>query len=556
VGIVEQLEWAIDIVDLVQKYSKIKKAWVNYKGLCPFPGHSEKTPSFMVSPAKQIAYCFGCHKWGGPVKFVMDIENTEFKDAIEVLWNLTGIAVNTNSDKEKYQAQKNLYSLYKDAANYYKSSLLKHPEIKKYLMERGFNEESIANFHLWYSNSWLELYNYLKEKWYEDRLIEDSKIFLDVRTKKDKFINRVIFPIQNARWDFVAFTWRVLWAWEPKYLNSPASDIYDKSAILYGLYTAKNQITKSDYVIITEWNPDTIAMQQYGFFNTVAVSGTALTEKHLTIIKRLTHKIYLCFDNDKAWEKATKSSLEMLKNKGLEVKIISLKWGKDPDEILTSWGDFQILIDKAQTPIWYYISKAQLDVTSIEEKRKLLKELLDIVKSYSDNIEKDFYLKEISRLLDINPKIVYDLFNRVKFTEEKKWDWKNIVQAVSSEELAIWNILIDTKHSNYFKEHIIFTDGLHPDLLLALDKWASFIDTISLDKKERYRGISLQIEEENKIKTEDNSEIELRKLTLWINRDMYKKIVADLKSKMNNGDLDAFTKYSEIAKKAKALWIK
>ncbi len=555
-GIVEQLEWAIDIVDLVQKYSKIKKAWVNYKGLCPFPGHNEKTPSFMVSPAKQIAYCFWCHKWWGPVKFVMDIENTEFKDAIEVLWNLTGIAVNTNFDKEKYKAQKNLYSLYKDAANYYKSSLSKHPEIKKYLMERGFNEESITNFHLWYSNSWLELYNYLREKWYDDKIIEESKIFLDIRTKKDKFINRVIFPIQNARWDFVAFTWRVLWVWEPKYLNSPASDIYDKSAILYGLYTAKNQITKSDFVIVTEWNPDTIAMQQYGFFNTVAVSGTALTEKHLVILKRLTHKVYLCFDNDKAWEKATKSSLEMLKNKDLEVKVISLQWGKDPDEILTSWGDFQILIDKAESPIWYYIAKAKFDVTSIEEKRKLLKELLDIVKSYSDNIEKDFYLKEISRLLDINTKIVYDLFNRVKFTTEKKWDWEKNNKALTSEELAIWNILIDEKHSAFFKKHIVFTDWLHPDLLKALEKWPHFINDISLDQKERYRGISLQIEEENKLKTENNSEIELEKLTLGINRDMYKKMVNDLKNKMKKWDTNAFTKYSEIAKIAKDLWIK
>ena len=252
-GISEDLESAIDIVDLVSKYASLKKSGANYKCNCPFPGHNEKTPSFMVSPAKQIAYCFGCHKWWGPIKFVMDIENCEFRDALEILWNYTWIKVNTNFNKEKFEEKKSMYSLYKDASNYYKNALKNYPEIKKYLFDRWLNDDIIRDFSIWYSDSWVELYNYLKWKWYDDEQIFDSHIFIDIKTKKDKFINRIIFPVQNGRWDFVAFAWRIHGSWEPKYLNSPASDIYDKSNILYNLFNARNSITKLDYAIITEW---------------------------------------------------------------------------------------------------------------------------------------------------------------------------------------------------------------------------------------------------------------------------------------------------------------
>ena len=207
--IVEDLESAIDIVDLVSKYTSLKKSGVNYKSTCPFPGHSEKTPSFMVSKSKQLWYCFGCHKWGGPVKFIMDIENCEFKEAIEILGSFTGIKVNSNFDKEKFETKKNLYSLYKDAVNYYKDALKNYPEMRKYLMDRNLTSETIEKFHFWYADSGLNLYNYLRNKWYDDALIEESKIFLDVRGRKDKFINRIIFPIQNQRWDFIALAGRI-----------------------------------------------------------------------------------------------------------------------------------------------------------------------------------------------------------------------------------------------------------------------------------------------------------------------------------------------------------
>jgi len=553
-SLVEELENSIDIVDLVSKYTKLKKAGANYKCNCPFPGHNEKTPSFMVSPAKQLAYCFGCHKWGWPLKFIMDIENCEFKEAINILAQITWKQISW-FNTEKFETNRNMYSLYKDASNYYKQALKKYPEVLKYLFDRWISNETIEKFHFWYSDSGLALYNYLREKWYDDNMIYESKIFVDIKTRKDKFINRIIFPIQNLRWDFVAFTARIIWAWEPKYLNSPASEYYDKSAILYWLYTAKNEITKKDFVIITEWQMDTISMQAAGFLNTVAVSGSALTEKHLSILKRLTHKLYLCFDSDSAWEKATKLALEIIKNKWFEVKIILLPNWKDPDDIIKSGADFSNYVQNALSPIWYYINKSNFDLNSLEDKKKLLNELLIIIKSFSDNLEKDYYLKEIVKKLDFRESIVYDSFNKIRIEKEEKKEDNTKKTNFTNEELAIWYIIYDEKTKDVIKNNLFFKEQLGSDLELLLENKLDF-DKISLEKKDKYKAISMMIESENEAKTEENIKENIEKLINHINTGNYKNIVLDLKNKMENWDVDAFKRYSETISLAKKHWIK
>jgi len=554
-GFIEDLEQSIDIVDLIWRYAKLKKAGVNYKALCPFPGHSEKTASFVVSPAKQIWYCFWCHKWGWPIKFITDMENCEFREAVQILWNITGREIQWfTENKEKIEIKKNLYSLYKDATNYYKSALEKNPEVKKYLMDRWLTWDDIAKFHFWYADSWVWLYNYLKEKWYEDTLISWSQIFIDVKRRKDKFIGRVIFPIQNMRGDFVAFAWRILWKWEPKYLNSPASDIYDKSSILYGLFDARTTITKVDHIIITEWYMDTIALHRAWFYQTVAVSGTALTEKHITIIKRLTHKIYLCFDNDKAWEAATRSSLEMLKNKGLEVKIISLTWGKDPDEFLEGWGDFESLIDSAFSPISYLTQKNKYDLTSIDEKKKFIGEILDIIRNYSDSIEQDMYLKELSRASSTPVWVIYEMF---KATKKARQDQENIsqVKKISSEDILI-SYIIDGEDdiSKTVESKILFRDGIWEKLISALQDTSTFIGKLSLEDKEFYKAVSLN--ESQKWLSGEEPLAHIWKIIEQLNKRAYKSLCETYKSQMTQWDNNAFEKYSEIVKIAKQHGVK
>ena len=555
--IVEDLEWAIDMVDLVWRYTKLRKAGMNYKALCPFPGHSEKTPSFMVSPTKQIAYCFWCHKWGWAVKFIMDIENCSFKEAIEILSNYTWIKVNSNFNEVNFKEKKNLYSLYKDATNYYKSALKNYPEIKKYLYDRGLNEEIINNFNIWYSDSGIELFGYLKKKWYEDEQIAESHIFLDIKSKKDKFIWRVIFPIQNSRWDFVAFAGRIVNSWEPKYLNSPASKIYDKSNILYNLFNARQAITKEDFVIICEGYMDVIALNRWWFMNCVAVSGTALTEKHLVLLKRLTKKVFLCFDWDWAGQKATNLSLEKMKNEWFEVRIIALPWGKDPDEIISSWKDFWIYIEKALSPIWYFIKKSKFNTGSLEDKKELLGEALELIKSYSDNIEKDFYLKELSKLLEIKESIVYDRFNKIRFKQQKSEEENlKIKNNVSSSEMIMAYCLLDQKNIDFFKEKIIFSEYLPKDLKEIFENWIEKINSFSIDKKEKIRWISLKIEDSDSFKNSSNKEEELEKIIFWLNREIFKTKEEELKAKANTWDNQALLEYTQLISKAKKAKIK
>lgn len=551
---IEELESSIDIVELVKKYTNLKKAGVNYKALCPFPGHNEKTPSFVVSPSKQIAHCFWCHRWGWPLKFIMDVENCEFKEAMEILSSLTGVKIKWY-DKEKEMLRKNVYSLFKDIVRYYKKSFENTPSVQKYLLDRWMSSESINTFEFWYADSWVELYNYLKQKWYDDELIWESNVFSDLKTRRDKFIGRIIFPLKNIRGDIVGLAWRIINAWEPKYLNSPASQIYDKSSILYGLFEARSEITKKDFIIITEWYMDTIALHQAGFKNTVCVSGTALTEKHIGVIKKLTSRIYLCFDNDNAGIQATNLSIEMLKNKDLEVKIISLEWGKDPDEILKSGGDFQVFIEKALSPIWYHLKQMQ-ETQSLQDKKEMLKKLLEIVKNYQDNIEKDFYLKEISKKLDIKLDLVYLEYNKTKL-EKRPWEFEvKVAHKLTSEDLIIWYIIKYPEKFSLIHENINFIKYVWSDLQNILQNWAKVIDQFELSKKNHYLALSqndeaLEIKaqlEHSWAKNNDKIDSIILKTIQKLNKDTLKNAESSLKQKIHSGDLDALDEYKEILK--------
>jgi DNA primase len=511
----------------------------------------------MVSPVKQLAYCFGCHKWWGALKFVMDIENMEFKGAIQILAQITWKKLEW-FDNEKYKVQKNMYGLYKDAVNYYKKALESNPEAQKYLFDRWLKKEDFSKFHFWFSDSWIALYNYLKEKWYDDKQINDSKIFVNVGQRKDKFIWRIIFPIQNLRGDFVAFTARILDKWEPKYLNSPASDLYDKSEILYGLYEAKKSVVDKNFVIIVEWQMDAISLQSAWFTNTVAISWTALTEKHLTILKRLTHKLYLSFDGDWAGAKATKLALETIKNKGFEVKIIDIPKNSDPDDLLKSWKDFEEYIKNGLTPIWYYIEKSDFDITSIEDKRKLLEELLNILKLYSDSIEREFYLKEIGSKLWIKEYIIYDMFNRVNRTKPKFWISKEESKKKEDftiEEIAIWYILNDKDNKDYISQNIIFKDSIWDDLKNILNN-TKVIETFTSSKRDRLKAISMKISCIEESDTEYRKLEDLQNFVKKLNTSLYKQLVSNLKTRMDNWDESAFLEYSDIIKLAKKYNIK
>lgn len=551
---IEDLENSVDIVDLVGRYTKLKKAGVNYKALCPFPGHSEKTPSFVVSPVKQIAYCFGCHKGGGPIKFISDMENSEFRESVQILWNITGREIQGfTENKEKIQIKKNLYSLYKDATQYYKNALEKHPEVKKYLMDRWLSAEDIQKFQFWYADSGVWLYNYLKEKWYDDTLMNQSHIFIDVARRKDKFIGRVIFPIANLRGDIVAFAGRILGKGEPKYLNSPASDIYDKSSILYGLFEARNTITKVDHVIITEGYMDAIALHRAGFFQSVAVSGTALTEKHILILKRLTKKIYLCFDNDKAWDQATKSSLEILKNKDLEVKIILLSGAKDPDEYLEQGKDFQNCIDQALTPIGYHMQKHSYNLSSLDEKKKFIAEMLDIIRHYGNSIEQDTYLKELAKYSNTPIKIIYENFRKTHLKQQVSEESTSKKQN-TPQDILIAYLLVYPEYHTDISQKFIFPESIDNELEKFLKDSKKYQDSLSYDQNQELKALKFQIEEKHESEWEIHDSIQ--NIIKQIDRNSFRVLTQKYKEEIQDGDAEALKKYTEILSIAKKHAIK
>lgn len=557
VNSIQDLENSIDIVELVKRYTNLKKAWANYKSLCPFPWHNEKTPSFIVSPSKQIAYCFWCHRWWWPIKFIMDIENCSFKEAVDILSNITWITLSW-IDAKKEKIKKNIYSVLKEIKNYYVKSLQKESKVLKYLFDRWLTKESIEKFELWFSNSWTELYKYLKEKWFEDGLIEKSNVFLDLKNKKDKFIWRVIFPIKNIRWDVVAFAGRVIVDWEPKYLNSSSSDVYDKSSILYWFYEAKNDISKLNYIMITEGYIDVISLHQAWFKNVVCVSWTALTEKHVQIIKRFTSKIYLCFDNDKAWENATNLAIDMLKNKELEVKIIVLDWWKDPDEIIKNWIDFNIFIKNALSPISYFIKKLW-PINWISDKKEALKKMLEIVKSYSDDIERDYFLKEISEKLDIKLDLVYLEFNKIKVNLKNNTN-SSIITEKKLEDIEDNIIVLFLKYPHlidFIIENLIDVHSYFSIILQRIIQNKKVdIDELDIDRKNRLLALAnkeeaLKIQaqmQDNAIKTNEKIISDIKKQIKKFNNDMIKKIENDLKEKIKLWNIDAIKEYQKILK--------
>lgn len=484
----------------------------------------------------------------------MDIENIEFKEAMELLGEITGKKVHfTEKSKEERAQEKSIYQLFREATNYYHKTLSENEKIQDYFYQRWITKEDIETFQLGYSESTSWLSRFLKEREFDDKIIKESQIFSHYDGEKDKFFGRIIFPLLTLRGETVAFAGRIIGSWEPKYLNSPTTPIYDKSSMLYGLFQGKKDIIEKDFVIICEWYMDVIALHRAGLKNAVCVSGTALTEKQIEILKRLTKKFYLCFDNDKAGENATRLSLELLKNKWIEVKIIVLSWGKDPDEIIKSWEDFRQYLNKSLTPIAFVINRTSMTSSSIEDKKNILKEVLSILKSYSDQIERDTYIKEISILLNISPKIVYDEFNKTKIKNE---DWEFEIKGIqySSQEYGIAYILLNEKNKKFIQELLVFPEKISLDFQTILNDTKK-IDSFPLEKKERLRGLTLKLEEESQNYTPEKMEEILKKTTQKINQEIYKTQYTELKNRLTT-DPNAEIELIQLINQGKKFGIK
>lgn len=419
--VIEEVRMRSDIVDIISGYVKLQKKGSNLFGLCPF--HHEKSPSFSVAPSKQMYHCFGCGVSGNVITFVMEYENYSFREAVEMLADRAGVKLPKMEYSKEMKAQADLKAalleINKLAANYFYYQL-KQPQGRigyEYLRKRQLSDETIRRFGLGYSNKVSDdLYRYLKSKGYEDSVLKETGLVtIEERGSRDKFWNRVMFPIMDVNNRVIGFGGRVMGDGEPKYLNSPETKLFDKSRNLYGLNYART--SRQRYMLLCEGYMDVIAMHQAGFTNAVASLGTALTEQHAALLKRYTDQVILTYDSDGAGVKAALRAIPILKQAGISTKVLNMRPYKDPDEFMKNLGpeEFQKRIDNARNSFLYEIDvlKAGCDMEDPEQKTDFYNKTARKLLQFSEALERDNYIQAVSREFFINYEDLRQLVNRL-----------------------------------------------------------------------------------------------------------------------------------------------
>ena len=408
--IIEEVRSKNDIVDVVSQYVRLTKKGNSYFGLCPF--HNEKTPSFSVTPGKQMYYCFGCGAGGNVFNFIMEYENYTFGEALKHLADRAGVQLPkieySGEAKKKAERRAALLEINKLAAGYFYYQLRRESgrQAHEYLTGRGLSEETIRKFGLGYSDKYSDdLYKYLKSKNYSDELLRDSGLFNvdERRGMYDKFWNRVIFPIMDVNNRVIGFGGRVMGDGKPKYLNSPETTIFDKSRNLYGLNRARR--TKKPYFLLCEGYMDVISLHQAGFTNAVASLGTALTAGHASLIKRYVSEVYLTYDSDEAGTKAALRAVPILKEAGISAKVIRMDPYKDPDEFIKNLGAeaFEQRIGKARNGFMFSLEilERQYDMHTPEGKTEFYYEAAKRLAQFEEEIERNNYIDAVAEAYHI-----------------------------------------------------------------------------------------------------------------------------------------------------------
>ncbi len=404
--LIEEVRTRNDIVEVISGYVRLQKKGSNYFGLCPF--HNEKSPSFSVSPGKQMYYCFGCGAGGNVITFLMEYENQTFPEAVRMLAQRAGIALPEADDsKEARQADSRrakLLEINKEAAKYFYYQLRTERGSvgMEYLRKRELSDETMNHFGLGYANKYSnDLIQYLKSKGYSEDLIRDAGL-CNVDEKHgmyDKFWNRVMFPIQDINHRVIGFGGRVMGDGKPKYLNSPETEIFDKSRNLYGLNFART--SRKGNVILCEGYMDVIAMHQAGFTQAVASLGTAFTSGQASLLRRYANEILLSYDSDGAGVNAALRAIGILKEAGMTGRVINLEPYKDPDEFIKALGgeEFQKRLDHAENSFFFELRQLQknYDLSDPEQKTAFHREIARKLCTFSEEVERENYIEAVAQ---------------------------------------------------------------------------------------------------------------------------------------------------------------
>ena len=420
--VIEEVRMKNDIVDVISGYVKLQKKGANYFGLCPF--HNEKSPSFSVSPGKQMYYCFGCGAGGNVLTFVMEYENYTFQEALQSLADRAGVTLPkmeySKEAREQAELRSRLLEVNKLAANYFYYQM-KQPQgemaYEYFHDKRKLTDETMLRFGLGYSNKTSDdLYRFLKDKGYDDAFLSQTGLVtIEERGGRDKFWNRVMFPIMDVNNRVIGFGGRVMGDGEPKYLNSPETKLFDKSRNLYGLNYART--TREKYMLVCEGYLDVISMHQAGFTNAVASLGTAFTSQHAGVLKRYTDQVILTYDSDGAGIKAALRAIPILRDAGISARVLNMKPYKDPDEFIKNMGAdaFKERIAQAKNSFLFEIDvlKRNYQLEDPEQKTKFYQETAKKLLQFGEPLERDNYIQAVSREQMIKEEELRQLVNRL-----------------------------------------------------------------------------------------------------------------------------------------------
>ena len=420
------------IEDVVGQYVSLKRAGANMFGLCPF--HGEKTASFSVAPDKGIYYCFGCHKGGGVVNFMMEVEGLSYQDAVRSLAKRVGLEVPDDEQyQSRYRQQERLWALHKEAARFYHSQL--YAPVGKvaleYAMGRGMPKSTLINFGIGYApDTWDSLVKVLRAKGYTDEELKNSGL-VTVSQKNgnlfDRFRDRLMFPIIDVRGNVIGFGGRIMKKDDnaAKYLNSPETMIFNKRKNLFGLNMAKK--SKLGYLILVEGYMDAIALHQYGFDCAVASLGTSLTEEHAVLLSKYTEQVVLIYDGDEAGQRAAQRAIPMLEKAGLQVKVLRMKDAKDPDEYLKKFGadKFKVLLEQSSNRVEYQLNaiRRKYDLREDEQRVKFIQEAAQLICTLPSAVQREIYGHRVAEAGQISYdafKVELDKVYRRRTNREKK----------------------------------------------------------------------------------------------------------------------------------------
>ncbi len=451
--IVEEVRAESDIVGVVSDYVSLKQRGNLYVGLCPF--HQEKTPSFSVNAERQFYYCFGCGAGGNAIGFLMEIASYSFLEAVEELAKRSHIALpepeQTKEMSEQEAKKQRLIAIHNEAGKFYYQTLKRTEEGQKayaYLRERGILDKTIAKFGLGYaSGNRLALMHHLEKQGYQKEDILKSGLVLigkDGKSMYERFQRRIMFPIFDVRGNAIAFGGRILEQGDVKYLNSPETPIFNKSKNLYGLNLAK--ASKQKQLILVEGYMDLITMYQNGFFNVVACLGTAFNQQHAMVLKRYTGEIILLYDSDDAGINATLRAIPVLVEHGFFIKVAQVPNGKDPDGYIKEFGAraFENILKEAVHYISFQIACVQRKyiLEYPEEKVRFVLEVAGILANLQNQVERDVFLKEISRLTNVEEEAIIDEMKKIKIGKEKKLQGKGNREQPRYESKVVQQVVV------------------------------------------------------------------------------------------------------------------